>query len=172
MSGEAHHLRRWDAGQVRVIINCEKLREVCQNWAPEYRLIRRGREFVGQGQLSKLGSNYKLTKYLFILFNDALLYGDYAKCHTVLHLGVVQVEDISDDDPSRNCMSVFLRRHSSTNAIVGLIDNVKRYANSFLVRSPRKDFTVVAENAAQKQLWLNTIIRTLVAYRTGERKVP
>eukprot|EP00474_Spongospora_subterranea_P006349 CRZ06807.1 hypothetical protein [Spongospora subterranea] len=134
---------------VRVNINCEKLREVCCNWAPDYRLIKRGREFVGQGQLSKLSSGGKLTKYLFILFNDALLYGDYAKCHQVLHLGICHVESVSDLDP----------RVAE-----------RKLSNAFSVRSPRKEFIVVADNANQKTLWLNTIIRALVSYRTAERK--
>ncbi|KMS93436.1 hypothetical protein BVRB_031500, partial [Beta vulgaris subsp. vulgaris] len=101
------------------------------------------------GQLSKLSSSGKLNKYLFILFNDALLYGDYVKCHQVLHLGICMVEDIPDND-SR------------------ILD--KKLTNAFQIRSPRKEFIVIADNPQQKSLWLNTIARTLVAHRSSERK--
>lgn len=45
----------------------------------------------------------------------------------------------------------------------------RRTQFAFKVRSPRKEILVLASNAAQKNLWLNTIIRTMVNYRTSHR---
>jgi hypothetical protein len=143
---------------VRAKLNLEKLREVQQSWATEFRLVDPMREFVGQGQLSKISSNGRITPYLFVVFNDVLLYGDMSQCHQVLHLSICQIIDIPDDYDS-----AIARDQDPDNVSQVALALSKKTAlrNAFSIRSPKKEFVVFAANAQQKNLWLTTLDKTI-----------
>ena len=109
-----------------------------------------------------MNSSGRVIPYLFILFSDVLLYGDSTSCHQVIHLSVCQIIDSQSGDDNASIGEDESRGSSGADSPSGLTTAKKAHLkNSFTIRSPRKEFVVLASNAQQKTLWLNTLAKTV-----------
>ena len=109
-------------------------------------LMRRGREFIGEQTILKMGA--RDTTYRLFFFSDLLLYangraGKY-RSHRVLFLIFCALEDLKDS---------------------------RGVTNAFRIHSPQKSVTIALPNAEYKRICFKKINELIVKQRKSTRKL-
>ncbi|XP_041916648.1 pleckstrin homology domain-containing family F member 1 [Alosa sapidissima] len=116
--------------------NRERIQAVENSFGPSGKsLMEPGRVLVGEGRLLKLCRRRPQQK-VFYLFNDILIYGSiilHGRWHK--RQQVIQLEEVEQED----------------------LEDGLGMANQWLLRTPRKSFSVAAASLEEKQAWMEHI---------------
>jgi hypothetical protein len=114
------------------------LKRIQNDFGGEIVLMDPNRLLIKEGKLQKVNNSNKLVTYVFMLFNDLILYASEGmnvryKVHRVVHLSLCRLEDVRDG----------------------------QFPHSFRIISPQKSFTVVCGSEEKKKAWLEAILSNL-----------
>lgn len=127
--------------------NLQKFQACCGS---DIMLVNDHRQFVLEGKLKKIPAtgNNKTQEYVFLLFNDLVLYASDGmqsryKVHRVMHLSLCTLVDLRG--PTYNGLG-------------------------FKISSPQKTVTLVAKDEKEKTVWLDAMTEQLVQERERRKK--
>ena len=82
--------------------NYAKIRELEQRFTTDLHLAKADREFIREGELSKVNRTGKPEKYIFHLFNDVLLYSEDLGKGKLKHHRTIEMDGVSIHVDSSN----------------------------------------------------------------------